>query len=124
MMARLRIGICIGAIIIYCAFFNLYLYELFGNTKWSVFSCKLLLYYLSFGFLLFFLLDWKAGFQNYLHKQLNLWCVLLMLIHYGFIIAAYYGLKDPVITMVIFNISVIVSGSVLAVNYFKTTWKH
>lgn len=121
---KLRVVICIGAIVVYTALFNLYLYEKFDGGKMSLIGSKLLYNWMTFWFVLFFLLDWKAGLVNYMHKQLNVWCVILLLIHYSLIILTCYGMRDPINIFISFNLAVIISGVILAITYLRTTWKH
>lgn len=80
---KIRVAITIIVLILYVGLFNLYIYDL---TRVDIKTSKLFYNYLTFGGLLFFLLDIKAGFVNEYHKQFNLLLVLCILINYIIII--------------------------------------
>lgn len=83
-------------------------------------NCRLFYNYLSVAMLLFLVLDWKAGFQNYTHKQINQGGFWVVIIHYGLVIANYHGIDKPMALFVAFNLSIIVTGIIL----LFCSWKH
>lgn len=122
-LAKLRIYLTMAAIVIYCSLFNLYIYELV-KPYMTLFSCRISYNCITVGFHLFFLFDWKAGYVNYLHNRLNLACIWILICQYFLVILNYLGVHDMVTLFIAFNTSIAISATVLAVNYFKTTWKH
>lgn len=119
---KLRISLCIFALVLYVALFNVYIAGMSYGIM-PIKTYKLFYNSLSLGMLLFILLDWKAGFQNYLHQQLNLACILCLIIHYIIIILHWSIDCDTVFNFFTFNTSVALSGVLLAVTYLKSTWR-
>jgi|GEM_PF-2977984 len=93
---KIRVYITIGVLITYVALFNLYMYELdFIPIK----NSKLFYNYITFGMLLFALLDLKCGFVSFMHKQFNLICFICLLINYVIIILTHHTILrdcDPI----------------------------
>lgn len=116
---KLRVGITIVVIVIYLALFNFYLYQLIDPLI-PLITNRLLYNYMSVGMLLFLVFDWKAGFQNYTHKQLNYGGFWVVIIHYGMVIANYHGVYDPLTLFIAFDTGVILAGIILVF----CTWKH
>lgn len=80
---KLRVGITIIALILYVGLFDLYIFQF---LTWSPYFDKLFYNWLTFGTLLFALLDFKAGFINEHHRRFNLLIIISILVNYLLII--------------------------------------
>lgn len=89
---RVRIAITIFTLCVYLGLFIFYIFEL---TRIDWHYANLLYNYMTAGAILFVLLDWKSGFVNRYHEQLNLVFILSVLVNYGIIILLRHGVfKD------------------------------
>lgn len=85
---------------------------------------KLFYNYLTAGMILFVLLDWKSGFQNYTHQQLNLACILCVIVHYILIILHWHFETDSVFNFSVFNASVVASLGMLTISSIRLWKRH
>lgn len=118
---KVRISISIAALILYNVLFNVYIAGMKGGLM-SVQSYKLFYNYLTGGMILFVLLDWKSGFQNYTHQQINLACILCVIVHYILIILHWHLDTDTVFNFSVFNTSVLASLVMIILSSMRL-WK-
>lgn len=116
---KLRIGICVVALTLYIVLFNVYMSSI-GQIPQIKY--KLLYNYLTVGMVLFCLFDFKAGFQNYTHQQLNLACFLCLIIHYIIIILHWHFDTDTAFNFSVFNGAVLLTLLMILLSSIR--WKH
>lgn len=122
----MRAAISFAALLLYVILFNFYIYEL-TNTFLSYRREKLLYDYTTSGMVIYFLIDLKTGFENDLHEQANLICILAVIMNFLFIILTLHDvLADPVKMFLTFNGSIIVTTTMILFfgikyEYFKDT---
>src|ERR1700759_915828 len=92
---RLRIAITVIVLILYVALFDVYI---FWFLDFSVYFDKMLYNWLTFGALLFVLLDYLCGFVNSHHRRFTLLIFLSVLVNYLLImatVAQFFNTKEP-----------------------------
>lgn len=119
---KTRIYITIIAIILYVGLFNFYIYEL---TRIPYRNAVLFYNYLTLSTVVYFLLDWKSGFINKWHEQLNLICILCVIVNYIIIILTHHVILTKPIPMFfafnggIFAVTILILINGVKHGYFK-----
>jgi len=119
---RLRIYITVIAIVLYALLFNFYIYEL---TRVQYRTAVLIYNYLTLSAVVFFLLDWKSGFVSKWHEQLNLICILCIIVNYLIIILTHHVILEKPIQMFyafnggIFAVSILILINGIKHGYFR-----
>jgi hypothetical protein len=86
----LRTALTLSVLIIYCACFNQYIYEL-TRAYWDEHYIKLFYNYITLGMLLFYLWDRQGKFAGFFHAQFNKVCISCVIINYIIIIFNRHG---------------------------------
>lgn len=114
---RARVLITAVALCLYVGLFNLYIYDL---TRIDITSSKLFYNYLTAGMTLFYLTDWKVGFVNKYHEQINFICILCVLVNYILIILTHHTIiTRPIDMFFAFNGGVFVVTILIVINFIK-----
>jgi hypothetical protein len=115
----MRTLLCLIIIILYVGLFNLYIYEL-THPFISLQAKKLFYNYLTLGMIIFYVVDSKLGFDNWLHKQLNHISILSVIINFLLIILNWHLLlNDAVMMFWIFNSAVFLTTSMILISSIR-----
>jgi hypothetical protein len=114
---RARLLITTLALCLYVFLFNIYIYDL---TRIDIKSSKLFYNYLTAGMTLFYLTDWKVGFVNKYHEQVNFICILCVLVNYVLIILTHHTvITSPISMFYAFNGGVFAVTVLIVINFIK-----
>ncbi len=115
---KLRIIITISVLFLYGIAFNFYIFELL-NISYR--HAALFYNYITFGMLLFCVLDWKMGFVSEFHSQFNLVGFLCLMVNYMLIILTHHKiLTSPIPMFLVFNSGIFL----VTMMVFVTGMKH
>ena len=112
----MRSIVCIGAVMLYCVQYSLYLLQLY-NPDVPMQQIKLFYNYLNIGMLLFYYIDQRTGFESEWHREFNAVCFWTLIINYILIILNHHELlTDPITKFWWFNGSVVIASIIILIN--------